>query len=120
MVQPVRTTLEAQWLHKMIHWVDQANTPAWAEFTHTIVTLRQSSQRHLQNYNHISFFLQPHKRYERHVHIKLVYDKEHLRTDQGERVQDEHADHAVWYIQHGLSAIIHRKSHYRHTSIRYM
>ena len=56
---------------------------------------RQSSQRHLQQYDHISF-LQPHKRYESHFHMKLIYDKEQLRNEQGERVQDEHVDHALW------------------------
>ena len=54
LIQSVRTTLDAQWLHTMIHWVDSASTPEWVESTHTIVSLRQSSQRHLQNDNHVS------------------------------------------------------------------
>jgi hypothetical protein len=47
-----------------------------------------------KDYDHISF-LRPHKRCEIHVHMKLSYDKERLRNEQGERVQDEHVDHAV-------------------------
>ena len=53
LVQSVRTTLDAQWLHTVIHWVDSASTPTWAESTHTIVSLHQPSQHHLQNYNYV-------------------------------------------------------------------
>ncbi len=95
LIQSVRTTLDAQWWHTVIHWMDSVSTPTWAESTHTIVSLRQSSQHHLQNYNHVSF-LQPHKWHESHIHMKLVYNKEDWRNEQGELVQDEHVDHAVW------------------------
>ena len=101
LVQSVRTTLDAQWWHTVIHWMDSVSTPTWAESTHTIVSLRQSSQHHLQNYNHVSF-LQPHKWHESHVHMKLIYNKEDLRNEQGDHVQDEHVDHAVWtHTQYG-------------------
>jgi hypothetical protein len=40
--------------------------------------------------------LQPHKWHESHIHMKLVYNKEDWRNEQGELVQDEHVDHAVW------------------------
>ena len=115
--QSVRTTLDAQWLHTVIHWVEsnKHTSMSWIHpciYHFTLIVFTSFATI----YDHISF-LQPHKRYESSSNEPCLRQWTFTKRTRRTSTRRTHRSCCVNIHSMVMSAIIHRKSHHRHNSL---